>query len=80
MINRKALLAVGAGAALAALWPSGTSAADEHFPPTIGAPNCHGEVLGFGNSHGHVIAQVAAAKNTTVAQIQVSIRAQCAGP
>jgi len=28
MINRKALLAVGAGAALAALWPSGTFAAD----------------------------------------------------
>ena len=80
MINRKTLLAIGASAVLAALWPSGGFAADEHFPPTVGAPNCHGEVLGFGNSHGHVIAQVAAANDITVQQIQLSIRARCQAP
>ena len=80
MINRKALLAFGATAALAALWPSGTFAADEHFPPVVGSPNCHGEVLGFGNSHGHVIAHVAASAGVSVQQIQVSIRAKCEAP
>ena len=78
MFARRTLVAIGASAALAAIWPSGAFAADEHFPPTPGAPNCHGEVLGFGNSHGHNIAATAKAHGTTVQELQESIRAKCA--
>jgi len=77
MIARRMLVAIGASAALAALWPSTGFAADEHFPPTPGTPNCHGEILGFGNSHGHVIAQVAKARGTTVQELQESVRTFC---
>ena len=80
MINRRTLAALAAAAALAALWPSSTFAADQHFPPTVGAPNCHGNVLGFGNSHGHVIAHVAASAGVSVQQIQISIREKCEAP
>lgn len=80
MFARRTLVAIGASAALAALWPSGVFAADDHFPPTVGAPNCHGDVLGFGNSHGFNIAAIAKAKGTTVQDLQISIRAMCAAP
>ena len=49
MINRRTLAALATSAALAALWPSSTFAADPH-KVMLGAPNCHGTVLGVGSS------------------------------
>ena len=79
MINRRTLAAIGASAALAALWPSGSFAADNHFPPTPGTPNCHGEILGFGASHGHPIGQVAQQRDVSVQFLQDRVRTICAG-
>ncbi len=79
MINLKLLAAATAGATLLALSPSTAFAADEHFPPTPGTPNCHGEILGFGASHGHPIGQVAQQRDVSVQFLQDRVRTICAG-
>jgi hypothetical protein len=77
MINRKALLAVGACAALAALWPSGTFAADSNTP-VRGTPSCHGDFVGSVSSNdlGNP-AQHSKSVGTPVRELQVQIRVFC---
>jgi hypothetical protein len=79
MINLKLLAAAAAGSAFLALTPSIAFAADNHFPPTIGAPNCHGNVIGYGASHGHPPGQVARTKGVPVKTIQQSVKSRCSG-
>jgi hypothetical protein len=78
MINLKLLAAAAAGSTFLALSPSMAFAADEHFPPTLGTPSCHGDIVGFGASHGHPIGQVAKQRDVSVQFLQDRIWTICA--